>query len=153
MLDIVLHTLVEFPERRVELFGSLLEPFLGHEGVGGILLACGGIFRPFGLGEVGEGRAQDIGPQCEGEAFFEGVGRLEVGGEEHEAEVGFGSGDGEGEELGVRGGPDLLDEFRELDFGLASVLAGEQGPLAVIDVVKQVHDVPAFGGHQGGGGF
>ena len=151
VFEVVDHALVEFFEGGDVFVTAFGHAFFADEGVLTILFTGGGVFGPFGLGEVGIGGGEDIDAKGEGEAFFEMSGVEEIGGEEHEAEVGLGGGDGEGEELGVLVCADFLNELAEVGFGLALFGGGEEGPLALINGVVEVHDVPTFSGHEGVG--
>ena len=73
---------------------------------------------------------------------------MEVGREQHEAEVRLGGGHREDQQVGVRRGADFLDEFGQARLGLALLVITEQRPLRVIDMIEQMHDVPPFTGHE-----
>ncbi len=47
-------------------------------------------------------------------------------------------------------GADFLNQLTELGLGFAFLAVREEAPLSVIDLIKKMHDVPAFGGHQSG---
>ena len=149
MLEVVLHAFFEFAHGFFEFGGAFGEAFFFDEGVLGVLFAGGGVFGAFGLREVGVDRVEDVGAEGEGEAFLEVGGIVEVRSEEHEADIGFGSGDGEGEKLGVLVRTNFLHEFGEASFGFALLGLGQGCPLTVVDLVVQVYHVPTFGRHEG----
>ena len=134
--------------------GADFEIFGAGDAGGGVFFFFG-VFGPLGHGEVAVGGAEDIGTEAEGELFFEAVGVVEVSGDEHETEVGFGSEDAEGEELGFVVGADGLEGLGETGEALAFFVLGEGGPEAVVDVIEEVLDEPAFFSDEGGrgGGF
>ena len=51
------------------------------------------------------------------------------------------------EELRIRRGADFLDDLAQVRLGGDALLRAEQRPLAVLDAVEEVQDVPALGGH------
>ena len=115
----------------------------------GVIGFAGGVFASLGHGEETISRGEEIGTECEGEAFFEGTGFLQIGAEEHESEVSFGGKHGEGEDLRGLGGADFCDESTESGFGLDLLLKIEEGPESVFNFVEEMEDHPSFGGDQG----
>ncbi len=64
--------------------------------------------------------------------------------------AGLRGGDGENQQVGVRGGADFLHQFGQAGLGLALLLIAVERPLGVIDMIEQMHDVPAFSRHEWG---
>ena len=149
VLKIVLHAFVEFLEPGFVFFAAFGEALFADESVFAVLLAGGGIFRALGLREVGISRSEYVDSETESEALFETGQIMKVGCEQHEADVSLGRGYGVGQELGVLVGADFLNQLTELGLGFAFFAVREEAPLSVIDLIEKMHDVPAFGGHQG----
>ena len=148
---VLLHVGAPFVEPGGVGVGTDFEIFGAGDASGGVFFFLG-VLGPLGHGEVAVGGAEDIGTEAEGELFFEAVGVVEVSGDEHEAEVSFGSEDAEGEELGFGVGADGLEGLGETGEALAFFVLGEGGPEAVVDVIEEVLDEPAFFSDEGGGG-
>jgi hypothetical protein len=135
-------------------FAAGFEVFGLGDASGGVLLFFG-VLGPLGHGEVAVAGGEGIGAEGEGKLFFEAVGVMEIGGEQNEAQIGFGGDDAEGEELGFFVRANVLQGLGEAGEALAFFLGGERGPETVVDVIEQVLGEPAFLGDEGsrdGGG-
>jgi len=115
----------------------------------GVVGFAGRVFASLGHGEETISGGEEIGAECEGEAFFEGAGFLQIGTEEHESEVSLGGEHGEGEDLRGLGGADFCDESTESGFGLNLLWKIEEGPESVFNFVEEMEDHPSFGRDKG----
>ena len=125
--------------------------------VGGILLLRRGVFAEFSQAEVAVDRRQHIGTEGAIELLFKAVRLVEVVRQKHEADVGLGRHHRKGEELGRVRRADLLHELGEVGLGFELLLVGEERPLRLFDMEKQMDDMPALAGDDavginGGGG-
>lgn len=121
---------------------------MGDAGGGGFWFFA--VLGPFGHGEVAVTGIEDIWAEGESELFFKTIGVLEVGSQEHEGEVGFGADHAEGQQLGLRVGADGLDGTVEAFLTFRFFFLGQSCPKAVVDVIKEVLNDPAFLGDDGG---
>ena len=92
------------------------ELFLGFKR-GGVFLVAGRVFAALGHRKPTEGGGENVWPERGREALGKGVGILQIGCDQHEAEIGFWSHDAEEEELGAGCGTDFADEFGEGGLG------------------------------------
>ena len=115
----------------------------------GVVGFAGRVFASLGHGEETISGGEEIGAECDGEAFFEGAGFLQIGTEEHESEVSLGGEHGEGEDLRGLGGADFCDESTESGFGLNLLWKIEEGPESVFNFVEEMEDHPSFGRDKG----
>jgi hypothetical protein len=78
--------------------------------------------------------------------FSKALAVCRIGGEEHETEIGLRRDHRKHQELTVFGGADFLDEFAQGGSLRRGVRRHREAAMAVFDLIKEVQDVPAFGG-------
>lgn len=130
-------------------FGADFQVFCAGDAGGGILFLFA-VLSPFSHGEVAVGRIEDLRTEGLAELLFKAVRILEVGCEQHDPEICLGADHAEGEQLRLWMCPDGLDGGIEPIKAFGLFFRGEGGPEAVIHVIKEVLNDPAFLGDDGG---
>ena len=87
------------------------------------------------------------------EPLFECIRHMKIRRQQHESNIGLGRNDGKNQQLCLFGGANFLNEFSQSCFGGDAFLVGEHRPLAMLDAVEQMKDVPTLLGHDWGHGW
>lgn len=150
VIEILIHVALPLGDAGGVGFRADFQIFRAGDAGGGVFFLFA-VFGPLGHGEVAVGRIEDLRAEGLAELLFKAVRILEVGCEEHDAEICLGADHAKGEQLRLGMCPDGLNGGIESIKAFGLFFRGEGGPEAVIHVIKKVLNDPAFlrddGGH------
>ena len=109
----------------------------------GILVVLLRVLGLFGHREIGELGREHVGAERSGDVFLERVQVVQVGRENHEAEVGAGE-HRDGDDLGLGLLPGHGDQGIEMIEGQDAILVGLGAPGRKVDAVKKMERAEAF---------
>jgi hypothetical protein len=91
-------------------------------------------------------RHEHLRSEGDGQPFLRRIGHMQVGRDEHEGHIGLGRDHAEDEQLRLRQRADVLHDFGELRLGRELLIRTEQRPRPLLDLVKEMQNVPALHG-------